>query len=235
MLRDGFRFNKQTEVLASFETQPKNRMAAIPSANTRQGLSGLKVERESRFNKRVLVRLFNNLVNGDRTCRLMIGLFLLMVLGAGCGTFVARRMIQPPNTYPSWLAPSAPVLLSFNENLLTNSPAHFADVGPPQARLQYRVVEPADYHLNVISTNWTERGEMQYQFTFQAETPRTNEWTSSPRGTVFLLHGYGLAEFSMVPWAWRLAQEGWRCVLVDLRGHGKSTGGGNLLWNHRVS
>jgi pimeloyl-ACP methyl ester carboxylesterase len=40
-----------------------------------------------------------------------------------------------------------------------------------------------------------------------------------------LLHGYGLAEFSMVPWAWRLAQEGWRCVLVDLRGHGKSTGG----------
>jgi len=38
------------------------------------------------------------------------------------------------------------------------------------------------------------------------------------------LHGYGLAEFSMAPWALRLAQEGWRCVLVDLRGHGKSTG-----------
>ena len=28
----------------------------------------------------------------------------------------------------------------------------------------------------------------------------------------------------MVPWALRLAQEGWQCVLVDLRGHGKSTG-----------
>jgi pimeloyl-ACP methyl ester carboxylesterase len=41
---------------------------------------------------------------------------------------------------------------------------------------------------------------------------------------VVLLHGYGLAQFSMVPWALRLAQEGWRCVLVDLRGHGKSTG-----------
>jgi pimeloyl-ACP methyl ester carboxylesterase len=27
-----------------------------------------------------------------------------------------------------------------------------------------------------------------------------------------------------VPWAWCLAQEGWRCMLVDLRGHGKSTG-----------
>jgi pimeloyl-ACP methyl ester carboxylesterase len=41
---------------------------------------------------------------------------------------------------------------------------------------------------------------------------------------VVLLHGYGLAQFSMAPWALRLAQEGWRCVLVDLRGHGKSTG-----------
>jgi pimeloyl-ACP methyl ester carboxylesterase len=38
------------------------------------------------------------------------------------------------------------------------------------------------------------------------------------------LHGYGLAQFSLAPWALRLAQEGWRCVLVDLRGHGKSTG-----------
>jgi hypothetical protein len=28
----------------------------------------------------------------------------------------------------------------------------------------------------------------------------------------------------MLPWALRLAQDGWRCVLVDLRGHGKSTG-----------
>jgi pimeloyl-ACP methyl ester carboxylesterase len=28
----------------------------------------------------------------------------------------------------------------------------------------------------------------------------------------------------MVPWALRLAQDGWQCVLVDLRGHGKSTG-----------
>ena len=137
---------------------------------------------------------------------------------------MAHRMTQAPNTYPNWLAPSAPVLLAFDESLLTNSPARFASVGPPPARLSYRVIQPADYHLQVISTNWMERGDMQYQFTFRAQRPATNRWTSSPRGTVFLLHGYGLAEFSMVPWAWCLAQEGWRCVLVDLRGHGKSTG-----------
>ena len=28
----------------------------------------------------------------------------------------------------------------------------------------------------------------------------------------------------MAPWALRLAQEGWQCVLVDLRGHSRSTG-----------
>ena len=154
----------------------------------------------------------------------MIGLALLTTLVTGCGTFVAHRMIQAPNTYPSWLAPSALVLLAFNEKLLTNSPAQFAEVGPPAARLHYRVVEPADYHLQIIATNWLVHGEVQYQFAFHAGPPQTNAWTTTPRGTVFLLHGYGLAEFSMVPWAWCLAQEGWRCVLVDLRGHGKSTG-----------
>jgi pimeloyl-ACP methyl ester carboxylesterase len=188
---------------------------------------GLKIERESRYTGHALLRrLFDDLATGARACRLMTGLVLLLpVFGTGCGSFVAHRMIQAPNTYPSWLAPSAPVLLSFNESLLTNSPVRFADVGPPPARLRYRVVEPAEYHLKVISTNWIERGEVRYQFIFRTEVPtRTNTWTAAPRGTVVLLHGYGLAEFSMVPWAWCLAQEGWRCVLVDLRGHGKSTG-----------
>jgi len=31
-------------------------------------------------------------------------------------------------------------------------------------------------------------------------------------------------DYAMFPWALRLAEDGWRCVLVDLRGHGKSTG-----------
>jgi pimeloyl-ACP methyl ester carboxylesterase len=170
-------------------------------------------------------RHFNDRFTRFPAGRLAIGLVLLLpALVTGCGTFVAHRMIEAPNTYPSWLAPPAPVLLAFDENLLTNAPARFADVGPPSARLHYRVVEPADYHLKIIATNWSVHGDMHYQFTFHAGQPQTNIWTVNPHGTVFLLHGYGLAEFSMVPWAWCLAQEGWRCVLVDLRGHGKSTG-----------
>ena len=134
-------------------------------------------------------------------------------------------MARAPNRYPSWLAPHAPVTIAFSPNLLTNFTRQYAEVGPPPARLMYRIVEPADYDLKTTSTNWLECDQEQFRFSFRATIPApTNHWTSAPRGTVILLHGYALAQFSMVPWALRLAQEGWRCVLVDLRGHGKSTG-----------
>lgn len=148
-----------------------------------------------------------------------------MLLTAGCGTFMAHRMAQAPNTYPNWFAPEPAVLLGFPTNLFANFPKQYVSVGPPEARLCYRVVEPADYHLTVSSTNWTAHGQKQTDFEFHAEVPgKANAWTSQPKGTVVLLHGYALAQFSMMPWALELAQEGWRCVLVDLRGHGRSTG-----------
>jgi pimeloyl-ACP methyl ester carboxylesterase len=152
-------------------------------------------------------------------------LLLLLSATAGCGGFVARRMAQAPNSYPSWLAPDAPVQLAFEDNFLTNFPSRFVEVGPPPARLRYRIIEPADYAVKASSKNWTERGRPHFRFSFVATLPAaTNAWTSSPRGTVVLLHGYGEGGFAMAPWSLRLAQEGWRCVQVDLRGHGKSTG-----------
>jgi len=150
---------------------------------------------------------------------------LLSLSTAGCGTFMAHRLVQAPNTYPDWFAPEAPVLLGFSSNFLTNFPRQFVEAGPPAAKLCYRLVEPADFHLKVSSTNWLKHGKTETEFDFHADIPgQTNRWTSTPRGTVILLHGYGLAQFSMAPWALRLAEAGWRCVLVDLRGHGKSTG-----------
>ena len=144
---------------------------------------------------------------------------------AGCGTFVARSISRAPNRYPSWFSAEAPVMLDFKPKMLTNFVAQYAEAGTPPARLCYRIVEPADYDFSVRSTNWLDSGEKEYQFDFRATLPgRTNAWTAAPRGTVFLLHGYGEAQFSMLPWAYRLAEDGWRSVLVDLRGHGESTG-----------
>jgi pimeloyl-ACP methyl ester carboxylesterase len=159
-----------------------------------------------------------------RTLRLLL-LAILALNTAGCGTFVAHSITRAPNRYPSWFSAEAPVMLAFNPKMLTNFVAHYVAVGPPPARLCYRVVEPADYHFSVTSSNWLDRGEKEYEFHFKATLPgATNAYTAVPRGTVFLLHGYGEAQFSMLPWAYRLAEDGWRSVLVDLRGHGESTG-----------
>jgi pimeloyl-ACP methyl ester carboxylesterase len=152
-------------------------------------------------------------------------LLVIALTTAGCGTYLARRIAQSPNTYPQWFAPAARVQLGFDPNLLTNFTCHFADVGPPSARLRFRIVEPADFHLKFSATNWMVRGQPHFAFKFGSSLPgQSNAWTGSPRGTVMLLHGYGDGQFAMAPWALRLAEEGWRCVLVDLRGHGKSTG-----------
>ncbi len=150
---------------------------------------------------------------------------LILLLCAGCGSFVARRLVQSPNSYPTWFAPDARVTLGFSGGFLTNFPAQYARVGSPEATIRYRVINPADYQFASSSTNWVAHERKRFEFKFEAKLPApTNQWTHSPRGTVVLLHGYGLAQFSMAPWAIRLAEQGWRCVLVDLRGHGKSTG-----------
>ena len=151
---------------------------------------------------------------------------LIVALGAaGCGQFVARQIAQAPNVYPAWLSPTPRVQLAYENIFLTNFPRLTVSVGPPPARLRYRIVEPADYRLEVNSTNWIRDAIPNFEFTFRAAIPGTNNnWTGSPRGTVVLLHGYGLADFALMPWALQLAQSGWRSVVLDLRGHGKSTG-----------
>jgi len=45
-----------------------------------------------------------------------------------------------------------------------------------------------------------------------------------PRGTILVLHGILVRSATMLPVANALAKAGYRAVLVDLRGHGRSTG-----------
>lgn len=50
------------------------------------------------------------------------------------------------------------------------------------------------------------------------------EGEAEPRGTILVLHGIWNKSFWMLGTARMLAEEGYRAVLVDLRGHGASTG-----------
>ena len=57
--------------------------------------------------------------------------------------------------------------------------------------------------------------------------PETNALPMVPvqeRGTVLLLHDYNYQKEHMVLWASLLAQADHRVVMVDLRGHGESSG-----------
>lgn len=47
---------------------------------------------------------------------------------------------------------------------------------------------------------------------------------AAPRGTVLVLHGIYTRSVTMLPQARALSRAGYRAVLVDLRGHGRSTG-----------
>ena len=159
-----------------------------------------------------------------KRCGLIL-LPILLLFVSGCGSFVARRMAQAPNTYPDWLAPEVSVSLDFNPRLLTAFPNQYLQIASPAARIRYRVIDPADYQFNWTNQLDEATGHYQFSFTANVDLPqRTNQWTHQPRGVVVLLHGYGVAGFEMLPWALLLAQNGWRCVLVDLRGHGKSNG-----------
>ncbi len=105
------------------------------------------------------------------------------------------------------------------------NPASSAKAARQPLTLAFRIVPPADYQIRVAATNWIEDGLEKAEFTFQRRLPAPPLAPEIPRrGTVFLLHGYGLNQDSMLPWAFWLGERGWQSVLVDLRGHGRSTG-----------
>ena len=159
----------------------------------------------------------------DLRCLALAGAALLL---SGCvSSILARQVVAPPNK--SGIKP-----LFADWEALKRAPTAFSQtwtvpVGPPTAKIAVATVEPGDYgfiydlrmeyadakapHIAHFNAFWRPAGEA-----VRASTP--------PRGTIVLLHGYLQTRDSVTPWAVRLAQAGFRCVLIDLRGHGASTG-----------
>jgi pimeloyl-ACP methyl ester carboxylesterase len=90
------------------------------------------------------------------------------------------------------------------------------------------VLEPGDYQLkHEVKMTDTPPGAkpgyvMNFNMTFHERVPRPSEL--QPKGTIFILHGVMMTKESMLHWGFCLAEHGYRTVLVDLRGHGQSTG-----------
>lgn len=97
-------------------------------------------------------------------------------------------------------------------------------VGPPAAELAVAVLEPADYAFRYeVELKQNDKGRKWLAPKFDWTVP-AQPATAAPKGTVLVLHGYRDAKENMLHWAVVLAEFGYRVVLVDLRGHGRSTG-----------
>jgi pimeloyl-ACP methyl ester carboxylesterase len=97
-------------------------------------------------------------------------------------------------------------------------------VGPPRAVLEVLIIEPGYYSAVMASqatTRPTGRSTLNVHISFDK---RSTTRPVKERGTIFLLHGYTATKEFLLPWALILAQEGYRTVLVDIRGHGRSSG-----------
>ena len=147
-------------------------------------------------------------------------------LSAGCvSSLLAKRIVGPPNK--SGIKP-----LLADWEVLKHAPEAFAatwtvEVPSPPAKIAVASVEPGDYGLIYdMRLEYPEDKPPRIVFfnSFFRPAAERVPATGPSRGTILLLHGYLQTRNSVTPWAVRLAQAGFRCVLMDLRGQGLSTG-----------
>jgi len=160
----------------------------------------------------------------------LVGLGLILVFFlSGCMTqILATRLVTAPNRE------GVPELFGNPKNLAAADSFYMQvwrlPVGPPAAELAVGVIDPADYHL-IYDTNCqrdAKDGTVSFNFKCNWSLSRVERTqmisTEPPKATLVLLHGFMMTKESMQPWAFYFAQKGYRVVLIDLRGHGRSTG-----------
>lgn len=137
-------------------------------------------------------------------------------------------VLVAPNRVPEWIQPVGPVVLSWPAGAWEALPARTNRVGRPAIPLVWRAIEPGDHRFGYERWGGDGAGKNGHEYRFRFSLARDpGSDVPTPRGTVFVLHGYGESAESLFPWGVYLAQAGWRSVLVDLRGHGGS--GGNRV------
>jgi pimeloyl-ACP methyl ester carboxylesterase len=149
---------------------------------------------------------------------------------AGCNAGVAQKLSEAPNLRWPIRGKDAPQqVLDANRVALQLR----VNVGPPPASLSAWVINPIAGPGSVSTeSNGHVLATFQFVLTPQSrpstrpDSPAVTRPDISPKATVFLLHGLG--DDKQGPpyefYALCLAGQGYRVVLVDLRGHGRSTG-----------
>ncbi|MGY0632798.1 alpha/beta fold hydrolase [Luteimonas sp. A478] len=130
----------------------------------------------------------------------------------GTSAALATQLVAPGGTSP--LLPPGPIdaalgRLPDREGYVTNRDG---------VDMFWRVIDPGAYDLQL---SWPEGDTVADTFpTLDFDVPTSP--AATPRGTVVLLHGWMMHGDSMLPWALRLGEAGYRTVAIDLRNHGRS-------------
>ncbi|MBC7367043.1 MAG: alpha/beta fold hydrolase [Undibacterium sp.] len=142
----------------------------------------------------------------------------------GCvSDLLARKIVTAPNRQGApWPAKGSEAVERFDQ---TYAQQWRVPAGAPAVELAVAVVEPGDYAFRygaMIETRKDGRRVPKYSADWK---PRSADApVVAARGTIVILHGFLVTRETMMHWALFLAQQGFRAVLVDLRGHGQSTG-----------
>jgi pimeloyl-ACP methyl ester carboxylesterase len=158
-------------------------------------------------------------------------IFSFLLLGGlvGCDGIVAEQMTEPPNLNSPTRGKDAPPDLLAEHHVWRQLRVA---VGPPSATISVWIVQSAarrgkvwinqdqegGFHVGTAVANST-------QPTTDISQPATQN-SRMPKGILFLLHGLG-DDKEGAPYefySYVMANFGYRVVLVDLRGHGRSTG-----------
>lgn len=153
-------------------------------------------------------------------------LIWLMFGLSGCDNIIAHQFVEAPNDNLAIRGKDAPADVLAEHHVWRQLRIN---VGPPPASLSVWIVQPisgpglievfADSHHHPVV-------QVAIAPQTQPSTVSSTNPAEVPKATLFLLHGWGddkeLAPYEL--YSLILASEGNRVVLVDFRGHGRSTG-----------
>ena len=167
------------------------------------------------------------------------GLLLPLLALAGCNGIVANDLVRAQNLDSPIRGKDAPREVLDEHHV---SRQLRIDVGPPPASLSVWIVDSIPLPVT-ISIDSGAHDEPIVRLVYAPQTrPSTRplalatRGAITPRGTLFLLHGLGDSKeyYPYEFYSFIMAGQGYRVILVDSRGHGRSTGD-RLTFGYRES
>ncbi len=143
-----------------------------------------------------------------------------IVFQIGCAKMLGARLVTPPNQGKSIQTLGDASLTELAQRGVSEQ--FRVTVGPPAASLSVWVMDPP--RQDIVNVKLPDMHGGRHTWVF-GRTDRPPFKIADPLGTILVLHGiYDSKESFSGVWGRIFAGAGYRTVLVDLRGHGRSTG-----------